>query len=57
MKSIILFCLGIFLGILAIDFAISCIISLFALSLGAGIASGVFALVCAFLAMKCFNNI
>ena len=57
MKSIILFCLGVFLGILAIDFAISCIISLFALSLGAGIASGVFVLVCAFLAMKCFNNI
>ena len=54
MRSIILFCIGFALGILAFMFAMYCILFLYRCSLGAGIASGVFALICGGLSYACF---
>lgn len=56
MKAILLFFMGLFLGIISFMFAMYCILFLVGSSLGAGIASGVFALICGGLSLACFRN-
>ena len=56
MKSIIFFILGVILGIIAVNFAISAIVCLLGLSLMGAIGATFFAILFGFIALKCFNK-
>ena len=55
MKAVLFFFIGIFLGMLAIMFALYCILFISQQTFGAGIASGVFFLIFGWLSITCFK--